>query len=112
MTPLWPGYARPHITPDAQSRSTGGFPREVPAYERATVTILYATGAYGRKPTIADWTAGKDFRGEPLPGEPWIGGPYFSRRDAGILREMGYTEIRFREPGTLIGFRINLQEGA
>lgn len=53
-------------------------------------TTLTALGAYGRKPTQADWNDGKDFRVY----HPF-GGPYFSIRDKDRFKADGYTEIGF-----------------
>lgn len=49
---------------------------------------FYAQGAYGRKANREDWDAGKDFRSCST-------GQYFSKRDFGGLRDLGYTQILF-----------------
>ena len=50
-------------------------------------SVLYASGAYGRKydtldDVLIDWLDGLDFK--------VISGPYFSIRDAEVLRNDGY----------------------
>lgn len=74
--------------------------------------ILYATGAYGRKASLADWKSGKDFRVRLTAGSLWVGGPYFSSRDVPALRKLGYESIRFFDDNnaSLIGFRVDLDE--
>lgn len=65
---------------------------------------VYAAGAYGRKPTVKDWKAGKDFM--VVEGGPrWPGGTYFSIRDAEKLYGMGYRKIVF---GGGEGFDVEL----
>lgn len=64
---------------------------------------LYARGAYGRRPTVKDWQAGKDF--EALNPERWKGGPYFSVRNAEQIYELGYRRIVF---GGAEGFTVDL----
>lgn len=65
---------------------------------------LYASGAYGRKPSIKDWNAGKDFKAFN-PGPNWVGGQYFSSRDAETLYGWGYRRIVF---GGAEGFTVDL----
>lgn len=68
-------------------------------------TTLFAEGAYGRRPTIKDWNAGKDFRVLGDPGPQWVGGQYFSNRDAETIYDMGYRRIVF---GGAEGFDVEL----
>lgn len=48
--------------------------------------ILQVRGAYGRKASIADWEAGKDFR--------IVGGPYCSKRDLAVMARDGYAWVQ------------------
>ena len=51
--------------------------------------VCFITGAYGRKASLADWVAGKDFRMCDY-------GPYLSKRDIPSLKANGYTHIEIR----------------
>lgn len=64
---------------------------------------LYASGAYGRRPTVKDWEAGKDFMA--VNPAVWEGGPYFSIRDVETIYGLGYTKIIF---GGAEGFDVDL----
>lgn len=66
--------------------------------------ILYATGAYGRKPTVKDWRGGKDFMVVEA-GPMWPGGTYFSIRDVEQIYGLGYRKIVF---GGTEGFDVDL----
>ena len=53
--------------------------------------LLFASGAYGREysdlaDVLIDWFDGKDFQ--------VISGPYFSCRDADVLRNDGYKYVK------------------
>lgn len=64
--------------------------------------VLFASGAYGRHPTLADWEGGKDFKAyQPR----WKGGPYFSIRDVDRIYAEGYRTIAF---GGHEGFNVEL----
>lgn len=65
--------------------------------------VLYASSAYGRRPSAKDWQAGKDFMAINPP--VWDGGPYFSIRDAERIYEWGYRKIII---GGVEGFDIEL----
>ncbi len=83
-----------------------GFPdsEQVAEYVRQhDKDVLYASGAYGRKPTVKDWEAGKDFRAINPP--VWEGGQYFSVRDVERIYALGYTRIIF---GGSEGFNVEL----
>lgn len=66
--------------------------------------VLFADGAYGRKPTVKDWEGGKDFHAYHPTGD-WVGGPYFSIRDAEKIYALGYRKIVF---GGAEGFDVDL----
>lgn len=51
---------------------------------------LYASAAYGRRPRITDWEKGLDFKAH---NPRWVGGPYFSIRDADRIYAEGYRRI-------------------
>ena len=61
---------------------------------------LFATGAYGREASKADWESGKDFR---ITG----GGPYFSIRDTKALIRDCYVGIIFLNKAGKKAFIIN-----
>lgn len=65
--------------------------------------VLYAEGAYGRKPTIKDWEAGKDFHAINPP--IWKGTTYFSISEAEFIYSLGYHHIIF---GGDEGFEVEL----
>ena len=48
--------------------------------------ILQVRGAYGRKASVADWDAGKDFR--------IVDGPYCSKRDLPRMAQDGYAWVQ------------------
>lgn len=52
---------------------------------------LYASSAYGRRPSVKDWESGKDFKA--IAPQRWVGGPYFSIRDAQRIYDLGYRKI-------------------
>ena len=64
---------------------------------------LYATGAYGRKPTIKDWNDGKDFFAVNPP--IWKGTEFFSISEAEFIYDLGYRKIVF---GGKEGFDVEL----
>jgi len=66
-------------------------------------STLFADGAYGKMPTLADWEAGKDF--VALDPPTWKGGRYFSIRDTATIHGLGYRKIVF---GGAEGFDVDL----
>lgn len=64
---------------------------------------LYASAAYGRRPSIRDWQNGKDFFA--VNPQRWNGGPYFSIRDVQRIYDLGYRKIIF---GGAEGFDVEL----
>lgn len=65
--------------------------------------VLYAKGAYGRKPTVKDWEDGKDF--EAVNPPIWKGTHYFSIGEAEFIYSLGYKRIVF---GGNEGFDVEL----
>lgn len=63
---------------------------------------LFASAAYGRKPSVKDWESGKDFKAH---GHRWVGGPYFSIRDVDEIYRAGYRKIVV---GGTEGFNVEL----
>ena len=59
------------------------------------MSVICASGAYGRKATWDDYTNGKDFR---IFEGPYFGA-YFSVRDESRLRQDGIWEVRFYDSG-------------
>ena len=66
-------------------------------------TVLYAEGAYGRKPTVKDWESGRDFHAINPP--IWKGTTYFSISEAEFIYSLGYKKIVF---GGKEGFDVEL----
>jgi hypothetical protein len=64
---------------------------------------LYATGAYGRRPTIKDWKDGRDFFAVNPP--IWKGTEFFSIGEAEFIYDLGYRKIVF---GGKEGFDVEL----
>lgn len=70
--------------------------------DKIDAEVLFASGAYGRAPTLKDWQEGKDFKAyQPR----WAGGPYFSVRDVEAIYAAGYRTIVF---GGHEGFNVEL----
>ncbi len=65
--------------------------------------ILYAAGAYGRRPSPKDWAEGKDFYAIDPP--VWKGTRYFSISEAEFIYGLGYRRIVF---GGDEGFDVEL----
>lgn len=62
--------------------------------------VIALLPAYGRQFAIGDWINGKDFR--------ILDGPCCSIRDAGKLREAGYTHIWFLDRDTTFVMEVPL----
>ncbi len=72
-------------------------------WETLASEVLFAEGAYGRKPTIEDWQDGKDFFALNPP--IWKGGLYFSIGESDFIYGLGYRKIMF---GGHEGFDVDL----
>ena len=64
--------------------------------------ILIALGAYGREANLKDWEDGKDFRDHDANFREYDtqtgyvkDGTYFSKRDVGYLKSLGFKSIEF-----------------
>lgn len=71
--------------------------------EKIDSEILFAEGAYGRKPTVQDWKNGKDF--VALRSDKFVDNMYFNIEDVEMIYDLGYRKIVF---GGAEGFDIDL----